>query len=268
MRCSTPLLPIALPALVFLAACTGRSSSRTARAKLSARAAGEGYVGSAACGKCHAEHYDRWKGSMHAMAMRRVNVADAPGIAKDSVDVSWGEGASGRLFVSGGTLSFSVREPGIARGPYALSYVLGGRYIAQYLAETGDGRLQALAVGFDPIKGDWFDIFADSARKSEDWGHWANRGMTANSECIACHVTGFHKGYDGAADSYTTTWSETGVGCEACHGPGAEHVRKRAEGKQLVASDDYRVPSGQAMMQGCATCHSLRLTGGNPIVVA
>ena len=42
--------------------------------------------------------------------------------------------------------------------------------------------------------------------------------------CADCHATNLRKNYDVEADRYATTWSELGVGCESCHGPGSKHV--------------------------------------------
>jgi predicted CXXCH cytochrome family protein len=45
-----------------------------------------------------------------------------------------------------------------------------------------------------------------------------------NANCFNCHATNLVQGYDIASKQYRTTWTEMGIGCEACHGPGREHV--------------------------------------------
>jgi tetratricopeptide (TPR) repeat protein len=42
--------------------------------------------------------------------------------------------------------------------------------------------------------------------------------------CAECHSTEVRKNYDRAANRYATSWAEIDVGCEACHGPGSDHV--------------------------------------------
>ncbi len=49
--------------------------------------------------------------------------------------------------------------------------------------------------------------------------------------CAECHATNVRKNYDAAEDRFHTTFSEASVGCEACHGPGAEHVRWARNGR-------------------------------------
>lgn len=50
-------------------------------------------------------------------------------------------------------------------------------------------------------------------------GHW-------NSHCIKCHSTGGVPGYDPQYEVLSSEVGEFGISCEACHGPGEEHVRR------------------------------------------
>ncbi len=45
-----------------------------------------------------------------------------------------------------------------------------------------------------------------------------------NVNCFNCHATNLAQNFDVAARAYATSWTEMGIGCEACHGPGAAHV--------------------------------------------
>lgn len=66
------------------------------------------------------------------------------------------------------------------------------------------------------------------------------RGKSKDPECVKCHVTGYaDKGFI----SITATPELAGVQCEACHGPGKEHVK------------DFRPmrPVNEAV---CVTCHT------------
>ncbi|NIN83458.1 MAG: hypothetical protein GTO45_01705, partial [Candidatus Aminicenantes bacterium] len=44
-------------------------------------------------------------------------------------------------------------------------------------------------------------------------------------KCGGCHVTGLKVNYDKDMDSFDSTWVDLGIGCEACHGPGSNHVK-------------------------------------------
>jgi len=50
--------------------------------------------------------------------------------------------------------------------------------------------------------------------------------MRWNSNCIACHAVGGKPGHDLESDAFVTRVVDLGIACEACHGPGGEHVRR------------------------------------------
>jgi predicted CXXCH cytochrome family protein len=217
-----------------------------------------GYAGSRACSTCHADIYRSWQGSLHAWAMK----AAVPGVGSALID------GRARLFAASGPMRASQREDGLwietpGRGsapePHRIDYLFGKGVIEQHLTAFPGGRLQALPFGFDVARGEWFDLFEGDRRTPADWGHWTNRGMTANFQCLECHTTAFDKGYVAAGDEYRTRWAEIGVGCEACHGPGAEHVAAQS-GTGGDATDPYpaRQPPRQSTA-ACAPCHARRV---------
>jgi predicted CXXCH cytochrome family protein len=207
-------------------------------------------VGSAACAGCHAPEHGAWSASLHARAMAPSDAATVAS-AFDGAPVPWGGGSLARPHRDGGRRWLETERPA---GRHELRFVLGHRPIEQHLAAFPGGKLQALPVGFDTGRRAWFDVFPDDAREPSDWGHWTNRGMTANSQCLFCHTTAYEKGYRVEDDAYASRWTEMAVGCEACHGPGASHVAARRAGRP----DGYPPPAGERRLDACATCHALR----------
>jgi tetratricopeptide (TPR) repeat protein len=200
------------------------------------------FVGSAACAGCHETEHRSWETSYHHRAMLPASssaplhagpTGDGPLLARD-----------GQLFLSGERLEHPTDVP--------VSWVLGHRTIEQYLGTVSPGSVQALPIAFDVGRGQWFDLFAGDPRTPADWGHWTNRGMTANTGCIACHTTGFEKGYQQDSDTYDSRWVEPGVGCEACHGPGGAHIRARNTG----AADPWVGRDPDLLVAACGACHS------------
>jgi len=204
--------------------------------------------------------------------MQRVGEAlvfDISRVATDRVPAGDAEPAAG---------SAALPDATGTAGQWTSLYTLGKRPMEQHLVDVGAGRLQALPFAFDPAAREWFDLFDGEAREPGEYGHWLGRGMNANSRCIACHTTGFRKGYDPVADAYSSEWEEMGVGCEACHGPGAAHVddpelpyppmRARvlattpaptagAWGSERAAVSDALRATIARVTDVCATCHGL-----------
>jgi hypothetical protein len=82
-------------------------------------------------------------------------------------------------------------------------------------------------------------------------------------ECIACHVVGWNAAellpYRGGFWSEQETPRLTSVGCEACHGPGENHIRAEMgsnEALQERLRQTRRLPiEGGAARRLCITCH-------------
>lgn len=174
-----------------------------------------------------------------------------------SARVAWGHGETATVLRDEDVPSIEIVGPANTINRHQMTYVLGHEHIEQPLVPFPRGRLQALPIGFDPVRREWFDIFAHDPRRPGELGHWTNRGMTANTACLPCHTTGLEKGYHLDTDSYTTRWAEAALGCEGCHGPGAMHARLRSEGEDATR-DPYGRPVASTAMDACASCHALR----------
>ena len=173
-------------------------------------------------------------------------------------------------------------------GDFAISYTFGVAPLQQYLVALSKGRLQALTTAWDSRAAAaggqrWFNLYTD-VRSSDDELHWTRPAQNWNYMCADCHSTNVRKNYDAAADSFSTTWSEIAVGCEACHGPGSRHLAWAAKGERssrdstmgltVQLDERHRVTwlanasTGNAVrshprtsdreLQVCAQCHSRR----------
>ncbi|HYP99330.1 MAG TPA: tetratricopeptide repeat protein [Polyangiaceae bacterium] len=237
----------------------------------------EAFVGSAACTSCHQAQSDAYFGSHHAKAL----VAPGPELAKARFD--------GARFTSklGGATQFSVRADApfvttpIAGGKTAtfpISYVSGVWPLEQYVVATERGKLQSLGVVWDSRTasdggGKWFHVYGGPGIAPSDTLFFTAPAQNWNNVCADCHSTRVERRYDPAADSFDTRWAELSVGCEACHGPGAEHVRTAKGGKaapftaRLKPSEPW-TPSETGSptprtqddreVEVCAPCHSRR----------
>lgn len=85
-----------------------------------------------------------------------------------------------------------------------------------------------------------------------------------NSQCFQCHAVGGQPRYE--SRSFNTRVAELGISCEACHGPGADHVKTaeaaKAAGGPLPGTDSDRpivsplTRSHERSSQICGQCHS------------
>ena len=194
------------------------------------------FVGSQACAGCHEAEAKLWQTSQHRHAMEHAAEQSVRGDFNDAT-FEYG-GARSRFFRK--EKKFLVETDG-ADGKLAtfeIKYTFGIDPLQQYLVEFSDGRVQALSIAWDTRPKDqggqrWFHLYPDAAVTHDDPLHWTRLNQNWNFMCAECHSTGVHKNYDAARDRFATTFTEIGVGCEACHGAGSRHVewtkRKPAE---------------------------------------
>lgn len=220
------------------------------------------YGTSPTCKSCHEEAYQNWERSHHALAERKMDAA-ADKVAFDPAwRISHGSQNSEARLIDG---KFQLVTPGLSgtNQPFDGARVIGVDPLLQYLIPFGGGRFQASELCFDPNHPGWFDVFGEEDRKAGEWGHWTGRGMNWNNMCATCHNTGLRKNYDERTDSYATAMTEMGVGCEACHGPMADHNAWQASNPNKTGDPTVRKITREEMFSVCAQCHARRgeLTG-------
>jgi tetratricopeptide (TPR) repeat protein len=221
---------------------------RTATTGQTSQHAASPYAGSAACAECHATQQQAWHPSLHRLAMLPAS-GDAPLTAPVGGDGALAQRDDGTRIMRAQALG----HPDDVR----VEWALGHKHVEQFVGPLKAGRLQALPIAWDVVHGAWFDLFTGDPRTPEDWGHWTNRGMNANAQCLFCHTTGYDKGYQPTTDTYDTTWTEIGVGCEACHGPGREHVAAmRADPPRPYT---WKTDESDRMLAACGACHARRV---------
>ncbi|MDX1741525.1 MAG: tetratricopeptide repeat protein, partial [Rhodothermales bacterium] len=171
------------------------------------------------------------------------------------------------------------------------SYTFGVDPLQQYLIEFPGGRLQALGIAWDSRPVDqggqrWYHLYPDEQITHDDPLHWTGTYQNWNHMCAECHSTNLRKNYRVEDDRFETSWTDIDVSCEACHGPGSEHVRLTRtleEGEAYpeeflgsvsvrLRADDLGVwtidpetgnasrdaPLTQPFVDVCAPCHSRR----------
>jgi len=126
-----------------------------------------------------------------------------------------------RIYNEAGHAWLSFERPGdpSVRGRKQLLYYIGsGRRGRSYLFET-DGFLFESPVNW----------YADARMWDMTPGYQANREIPLNlpayTSCLHCHVSGMQLPMKGTANRYPEpAFTQNGVGCERCHGPGGAHV--------------------------------------------
>lgn len=124
-------------------------------------------------------------------------------------------------------------------------FTLGaGRHYQAYVTEVDTDVYRVLPAQWNVADEIWIPLpLADE---------WTDTAYDFNSQCAGCHTTDFN--------AEELTWEETGVQCEACHGPGLNHVEFADDAGSSISDDEYADLSFAINFaldgQVCGQCHS------------
>jgi predicted CXXCH cytochrome family protein len=221
------------------------------------------FVGREACRPCHQAAFTSWQGSDHDLAMDVATEDTVLGDFNNAVFTS--KGTTSRFFKRDGRFFVNTEGPDGELGDFEITYTFGHEPLQQYLVPFPGGRLQCLSIAWDTDLWRWFDLYPDQVIPPDDWLHWTRAAQNWNGMCAECHSTDLRKNFDAASNTYDTTWSEIDVSCEACHGPGSDHVAWAAiQPMARPEIEDYGLVvrtggiTSREQVELCAPCHSRR----------
>jgi mono/diheme cytochrome c family protein len=185
------------------------------------------FVGAQTCAACHQNEFDLWRGSHHDLAMQHANDQTVLGDFGDQRLEYFGVVST--FTKDNDTFAVRTDGPGGELQNFEVKYTFGVEPLQQYLVELDGGRLQALHLAWDTRPKEqggqrWFHLYQDEEIDHTDELHWTRLAQNWNHMCAECHSTNLKKNFDLEANEFKTTWSEINVACEACHGPGSQHV--------------------------------------------
>jgi hypothetical protein len=236
------------------------------------------YVGSAACRSCHPHQHGTWYDSYHRTM---TQVATEKSVLGDFENVRLqGNGLSVKLFRQGKQFIVEMHVQHLKTTFVTPVVMTTGSHNRQaYWLATGEHSraLTILPYMFLLEEQKWIprhsgyinprclEEYPELAVLKADNRRWENA-------CIRCHTT--HGRRDAEADKAGPTAGvsgtqavEFGISCEACHGPGAEHVRvnsnplrryerRLAGGPDASIVNPARLPHDRSS-EVCGQCHSV-----------
>ena len=222
----------------------------------STAAARNDYVGSTACARCHADIYQ----SFSRTRMGRSLVIVSPKVIQDlPIPGAFDSESLDRhyeIFSNQGKLYQSESQAG-ANG----ADVFRDTRTIQWIIGAGANGYGALLQRDNYL----FEAPLSYYTKSHTWelspgyeGNDIGFSRTIQAGCISCH-SGRAYPADANTGRYTPTpFSETAIGCENCHGPGAKHLRAVGPGGSLAHGPQIVNPgrlSSELENDICMSCH-------------
>jgi len=218
---------------------------------------GGGYVGAQSCAECHPAEYRHWQGSQHAQAMQPATEQTVLGDFKDA-SFTYAGVTSTTFFRRDGKFMVRTDRPEGGLQDFEIAHTFGVHPLQQYLIGFPDGRYQMLGIAWDSRPKQqggqrWFHLYPDQNLTYRDPLHWTGLQQNWNYMCAECHSTHLRKNYDAKLNRFNTTWSEINVSCEACHGPGADHLawaRKEGDWQKLDRTQGLAIALDERRLAG------------------
>lgn len=190
------------------------------------------FMGAEECKKCHLEHYDSWKTTLHSRMLQDVKKnADAlmeeinPEVIRADL-----EKIKDKLKVPPAEIYIPKVED--------IRYTIGNQWKQRFLVEK-EGMLYISPIQYNLDTGKWVN-YNEATWDKKPW----------IKGCGGCHATG--------VNLEKNNFNEPGVGCEACHGAGSHHValpKTAVFEKRMTIVNPAKLPSGISV-QVCGSCHN------------
>ncbi|WP_372753193.1 tetratricopeptide repeat protein [Mariniflexile sp.] len=218
------------------------------------------FLGDQKCKECHQQEFKEWQGSHHDKAMEE---ATSSSVLADFNNTTFkSQGVTSRFYKKGDDFYVNTEGPDGEYHEYKVIYTFGITPLQQYIVQFPNGHYQCLRTAWDTEKNKWFDLYPDFKVVHSEWLHWSRGGLKWNTMCSDCHSTNVRKNYDEKTDSYDTKYAIINVSCEACHGPGKQHVLDvNSQGPNYKASGTMHMTVNtppKTLVDQCARCHMRR----------
>ena len=154
------------------------------------------YVGADSCAECHEDIYDRFMQSGHPWKLNPVVDGQPPdypftNVPRPPDGYEWAD----------------------------ISYIIGGyNWKARFIDQEG------FIITGDEDSTTQYNFYNPDVDLGDNWVAY-HAGEEKPYNCGTCHTTGYSpEGNQDGLPGLIGTWSEPGIQCEECHGPGSLHV--------------------------------------------
>ncbi|MBC8412969.1 MAG: ammonia-forming cytochrome c nitrite reductase subunit c552 [Nitrospira sp.] len=192
------------------------------------------YVGSERCKECHWKEHDSWNHTLHSKFLQTASKRSVIGDfsrnntltikVTDKSPIQAGESITARFSIRNGKYYIHAVGPEWDPRDYEVKYVIGINRKQNYVTEFPNGELHVLPVEWLVEEQRWVDSSGLQDHYPGDGKYWSDGQMIWQFKCGSCHVTGMKINYSKESDKFNTEWVDLGIGCEACHGPGSDHI--------------------------------------------
>ncbi len=254
-------------AVALAASCLGlpQANEKSKDATAAPSAGRPGYAGDAACAKCHREESLSFEHTAHHLTSQPANT----------------QTVLGNLHSPGNVLTVSDPKKNPSQPALFFKTEIKGDKITQSAVTGWDDQLLTRREQLDVVTGSgvrgqtylyWQGdrLFELPVSYWTDGHRWVNSpgyidgtadfSRPINPGCLECHASYIRPlSTDTLTNSYDKQTLVTGISCETCHGPGAEHVARYSNDATKPTESAILNPakfSRDRQVDACAYCHN------------
>lgn len=213
------------------------------------------YVGAKECKECHEGIYNGWKTTFHPYKFQEISpdIVIADFVKNNTYTV---KDYTTKMTQKGDDYFITTIGPDNKEHTYKIKYTIGSFWKQRFVTEFPNGALHVLPVQWKVKTQVWADYHGLKKHKPGDGKYWSDKKRTYQYKCTGCHNTGSQINHDKSTDTFKTEWADKGVACEACHGPGSNHIIADIPDKLRTIVNPAKLPDPRRAAMVCGACHT------------
>jgi predicted CXXCH cytochrome family protein len=240
------------------------------------------YAGSDSCRGCHSGVYRNWSQSgmskmFRVYAPRNVIgdftennqffAGDDPKYDDGKLQIIRGQNRTpfARMELRDGKHYFSIFESDGQWHTYPVDYTIGSKWQQAYATKLANGQIHVFPIQYSALEKQWLNywkVIDSTGSPRADLHSWEKLGPTTSYQavCAVCHTSQLRNVKGGGFEPDNLEFRETGINCEMCHGPSAQHVASMNTGEEykkgpLDPPIEFKKIDNRDFVTVCAQCH-------------
>ena len=143
-----------------------------------------------------------------------------------------------RMVIHNGRNFFEIKQSDGQWLSYPVDYTIGSKWQQAYATRLPNGQIHVFPIQYNRIEKKWVNywkVIDEPGSERANPYNWEKLDASTNYmvNCAVCHTSQLHNTRSNGFDQDDLAFRESGVDCEMCHGPSADHVQAMSTGNYV-----------------------------------
>jgi predicted CXXCH cytochrome family protein len=148
---------------------------------------------------------------------------------------------------------------------YPVDYTIGSKWQQAYATKLANGQIHVFPIQYSALEKQWLNywkVIDTPGSPRADLHQWEKLDAATSYQavCAVCHTSQLRNVKGGGFEPDNLEFRETGINCEMCHGPSAQHVASMNTGEEykkgpLDPPIEFKKIDNRDFVAVCAQCH-------------